>query len=160
MGQYGQIIENTIQQALAEVFNIIDEKGVDSEHVGHTKCLRVEEEEFNFNLEGGRYLTEITREELIDNSGYHYNFFVLDTEDLINLLDHLIEENEIGNLDKAKYEVTNIEYDTDGEEIDLPKKLEIEVSNKLKESEIDDFISDEISNITGFCHKGFSTNKI
>ena len=93
MERYGQKVENLIQEALATVFSIIDKKGVDSEHKGHTKCLRVEEEEFNFNLEGGRYLTEITREEIIDNSGYHYNFVVLDTEELINLLDHLIEKH-------------------------------------------------------------------
>mgnify|MGYP003404811040 CR=1 FL=1 len=61
----------------------------------------------------------------------------------------------------AKYKVTNIKYDTDGEEIDLPKELEIEVLEELEtEDEIIDYISDEISNITGFCHMGFSTTKI
>ena len=56
------------------------------------------------------------------------------------------------------YEVTNIKYDTDGESIELPKVLEIEVSDDLDKDEIIDFISDEISNMTGFCHFGFSTN--
>ena len=56
-----------------------------------------------------------------------------------------------------KYIISNIEYDTDGEDINLPEELEIDVPNELKDAdEIDDFISDEISNITGFCHKGFS----
>lgn len=59
----------------------------------------------------------------------------------------------------AKYKVTDIKYDTDGEEIDLPKELEIEVPFET-EDEIIDYISDEISNITGFCHKGFSITKI
>jgi len=37
--------------------------------------------------------------------------------------------------------------------------LEIKVPEYIKEpEEIDEFISDEISNITGFCHKGFSTS--
>jgi hypothetical protein len=60
-----------------------------------------------------------------------------------------------------KYLATDIQYDTDGEEIDLPKELEIEVPTEFEtEDEIIDYISDEISNITGFCHKGFSTTKI
>jgi hypothetical protein len=61
----------------------------------------------------------------------------------------------------AKYKVTDIKYDTDGEEIDLPKELEIEVLEELEtEDDFFDYISDEISNITGFCHKGFSVTKI
>ena len=52
--------------------------------------------------------------------------------------------------------VTEIQYDTDGENVDLPTKLNIEIPNDLTEiDDIDDFISDEISNITGFCHFGF-----
>ena len=61
----------------------------------------------------------------------------------------------------TKYLATDIQYDTDGEEIDLPKELEIEVPTEFEtEDEIIDYISDEISNITGFCHMGFSTTKI
>ena len=57
-----------------------------------------------------------------------------------------------------EYKVTDIEYDTDGEEIDLPKELSINVPDDLEEDyDKVEFISDEISNITGFCHKGFST---
>jgi hypothetical protein len=52
--------------------------------------------------------------------------------------------------------VKNIEYDTDGEIIDLPKQLEIEIPNHIiDEEEIEDYVSEEISNITGFSHKGF-----
>ena len=52
--------------------------------------------------------------------------------------------------------VTNIKYDTDGEVVRLPKKLFIEVPNDIvDEQEITDFVSDEISNKTGFCHYGF-----
>ena len=58
-----------------------------------------------------------------------------------------------------KYIVTNIEYDTDGEVIDLPTTLTIDVPEDIiseGEDRIDIFVSDEISNITGFCHLGFS----
>ena len=57
--------------------------------------------------------------------------------------------------------VTEIQYDTDGENVDLPTKLDIEIPNDLTEiDDIDDFISDEISNITGFCHFGFEVKLI
>ena len=57
-----------------------------------------------------------------------------------------------------KYIVSNIEYDTDGENVDLPGQIEIEVPDEIKEyGEIEQYVSDAISDITGFCHKGFST---
>jgi hypothetical protein len=57
-----------------------------------------------------------------------------------------------------QYIVTNIEYDTDGEDIDLPETLTVDVPSHITDpDEIDEFVSDEISNQTGFCHLGFST---
>jgi hypothetical protein len=56
----------------------------------------------------------------------------------------------------AKYVVYNIKYDTDGVKVKLPKKLEIDVPDDITEQEdIEQILSDEISNITGFCHFGF-----
>lgn len=55
---------------------------------------------------------------------------------------------------ETNYLVTDIEYDTDGEEVDLPTTLEIPVPND--EENIEDFISDKISDLTGFCHFGFN----
>ncbi len=57
-----------------------------------------------------------------------------------------------------KYTITNIKYDTDGHKVKLPKKMVIKVPDDLETyEEIEDYISDEISNRTGFCHKGFAT---
>lgn len=57
--------------------------------------------------------------------------------------------------------VTNIEFDTDGEIVELPNRLEIEIPiDIVDKEEIDDFVSDEISNITGFCHYGFQLELI
>ena len=58
------------------------------------------------------------------------------------------------------YEVTNIEYDTEDTDdtSGLPLSLKIEVDESLDDYDKIEFISDEISNITGFCHKGFSTD--
>jgi hypothetical protein len=57
--------------------------------------------------------------------------------------------------------VTEIEYDTDGEIVDLPTQLEIEIPTEIIDQEdIEEFVSDEISNITGFCHFGFKIELI
>ena len=55
------------------------------------------------------------------------------------------------------FEVSNIKYDTDGEEVDLPTTLTIIVPDDVEFDDIEEFISDEISNVTGFCHEGFAT---
>jgi hypothetical protein len=61
----------------------------------------------------------------------------------------------------AKYIVYDIEYDTDGVSVDLPKRLEIEISDDITDKdEIVEELSDEISNITGFCHFGFLIESI
>lgn len=54
-----------------------------------------------------------------------------------------------------KRTVYDIDYDTDGERVDLPKSLKIDIPDTIKDDEIEDFLRDEISNITGFCHFGF-----
>ena len=57
------------------------------------------------------------------------------------------------------FTVKNIKWDTDGRKVKLPKTLKIAVqeSEYVNAEEIDQFISDEISNITGYCHTGFDT---
>lgn len=59
-----------------------------------------------------------------------------------------------------RYIITNIEYDTDGEEVDLPETLTVDIPNddfvKMDEEEVDEYISNDISDQTGFCHKGYS----
>jgi hypothetical protein len=52
--------------------------------------------------------------------------------------------------------VTEIQYDTDGYVVDLPTTLEIGIPSYIEEDDVEEFISDEISNITGFCHFGFN----
>lgn len=56
--------------------------------------------------------------------------------------------------------VTSIKYDTDGLKIKLPKVLEFDVPIDMDEEERLDFVADEISNITGFCHKSFKVTLI
>ena len=55
-----------------------------------------------------------------------------------------------------EYTVTDIKYDTDGEKVKLPKRLKIDVPDEITDhAEIAEHISEEISNITGYCHEGY-----
>lgn len=59
-----------------------------------------------------------------------------------------------------KYTAKNIQWDTDGEDIDLPTEMTVDIPNedfvKMSTDEVNEYISNEISDITGFCHNGFS----
>jgi hypothetical protein len=55
-------------------------------------------------------------------------------------------------------EVTDIEYDDDDEEVELPTKLTITIPHYIEPEEREEFIGNEISNLTGFCHKGFAAD--
>lgn len=59
-----------------------------SKHM-NTSVLMVKD--CQFNLSGGRYLTEVSQHELLDESGYRYDFNVLDTEQLCELADELLK---------------------------------------------------------------------
>ena len=52
----------------------------------------------------------------------------------------------------------DIEWDTDGEDIEIPTEVELEVdiSDMEDEEELADYISDHISDETGWCHNGCS----
>lgn len=60
-----------------------------------------------------------------------------------------------------KIKIFDIKYDTDGEDIDLPPTLEIDLPNTKVDKEsidvndLEEELSDHISNVTGFCHFGF-----
>ena len=53
-----------------------------------------------------------------------------------------------------KYIVTDIIYDTNDTD-GLPTSIEMEFPDDTYSEELPDLISEMISNITGFCHKGF-----
>jgi hypothetical protein len=78
-----------VEQAINMVRTLIDSKGEESKH-SNKKCLKVTNDDHKHNLSGDRYLTEINAECLVDDSGYEYNFYVLDTEDFLSTIDYLI----------------------------------------------------------------------
>ncbi len=78
------------RQIVSRLIQLFGEK---SEHVSE-KCLKITDDKLMFNLEGDRYLKEITPERLIDNSGYAYDIDVLDYDQFFKIIDFVIEEYE------------------------------------------------------------------
>ena len=92
MELYAKQLNELVEKAIENVRSLIEEKGTESEH-SHSKCLTVTDDEFKFNLEGDRYLTEVYENSLVDNYGYTYGFFgVLGTEELFQLVDYLVQK--------------------------------------------------------------------
>ncbi len=79
------IYKDIFNRAVDKLEALIWEKGVESKH-NNSKVLRVPDEQA-FNLDGNRYLTEITPSELIDDKGYTYNLEVLNLEQLCEVVD-------------------------------------------------------------------------
>lgn len=66
------------------------------------------------------------------------------------------------------FRCTDIKYDTE-EDVDLPKTIDVEVYFDPNDPEMDlttlnscieDWLSDRITELTGFCHKGFQFTEI
>jgi hypothetical protein len=57
-----------------------------------------------------------------------------------------------------KVTVTDIMWDTDGEKVDgLPVQILIEIPTSIKNrDDAEEYVSDKVSEVGGFCHDGFS----
>lgn len=56
-----------------------------------------------------------------------------------------------------KVKVFDIDWDTDGEDVELPLEIELEIDDKFvnDEDELSEVICDYLSDEYGFCHFGF-----
>lgn len=79
---------NLKQEVASEIASLIRQHGEDSKHRGK-RVLKVKDGQ-QFNLDGGRYLTEVGSTELIDNLGYSYNYDVLDLDQLCEIVDSFL----------------------------------------------------------------------
>jgi len=84
--QLGELYE----KACIRIHKKIKKSPIISNHIGHEQVIIVDDDRA-FNLEGGRWLEEVSETELIDNYGYTYNYSVLDYDDLMNLADYINE---------------------------------------------------------------------
>lgn len=58
-----------------------------------------------------------------------------------------------------KYRCFNIQWDTDGHRVKLPKEIIVEVDAE-DEDEVEELLSDALSDKTGYCHKGFDSEQL
>lgn len=71
----------------------IKERGVESKWM-HETVIPITENEFNFNMDGDRYLAEISYDKLIDSSGYDYEWGMLAEFEICRLADHITPKND------------------------------------------------------------------
>ena len=90
MKKYSEKLDKLVDEALTTLQELIIKHGISSEHM-NCECLRITEEKYNFNLDGGRYLSELHYSRMLDDGGYAYNYSVLPTSDLLELVDYLVE---------------------------------------------------------------------
>lgn len=81
-------LEILIQEIGKRIVELIKTKGEESDHLGDI-VLKIKDEDKMYNLEGGRWLVEISENKLIDNQGYSYDLCVLRLEELCDVIDSL-----------------------------------------------------------------------
>ena len=85
---FTQQLEELTERVEKSIALSVADKGVASEFM-RKMAIKVDDDDHAFNLDGGRWLAEVTQHELIDNKGYQYQFNVLSVEDLCSLADYL-----------------------------------------------------------------------
>lgn len=83
-----QKLENLRGEIKEQISFMVAYAGIECKH-SMSKCLPIKDEDFMFNLEGGRYLIEVTETVLIDECGYSYDFNCLDIDEFFALADYI-----------------------------------------------------------------------
>ena len=94
-------LEELNQAIVQRIIDLMETKGVKSAHRSEI-VLSIQDDEQMHNLEGSRWLTEITPTELIDNNGYSYGHDSISTENLCSVIDSIAEQSmdfRVGTLD-------------------------------------------------------------
>lgn len=69
-----------------KINSIVEKKGKEGTHARQVVKIKDDQQ---FNLDGGRYLVEISHNQLLDNNGYGYQFSCLTLEQLCEIVDSL-----------------------------------------------------------------------
>jgi hypothetical protein len=62
-----------------------------------------------------------------------------------------------GEREMSIFKASEIKWDTDGEDVTLPSSMSIYCDN---DDEAEEYIAEELTRATGFCHLGFVMEKI
>ena len=92
---YSGQLEIIMYEAKAKLSDLVREHGEDSKFRNESVIqLKKVDDKVAFNLEGSRYLKEISVNELIDNEGYGYSANAMDAEKFLELVDHFVKKFE------------------------------------------------------------------
>lgn len=93
----------------------------------------------------------------MDSTGCDKPFTVVEYKYFETLNKIVSQSKRIKEMSDYIVKVSYIKYDNDeGQDIDhLPKEMVLDFTGIDNAEELEDLVSDEISNRTGFCHKGF-----
>lgn len=82
----------------------------------NTEVIKITDEDFNYNLDDGRWLKEISQSNLIDNEGHTCDHDCITHEQLFELIDHLAEklEGEQRTIEILQHEIGFWIKDEDG----------------------------------------------
>ena len=80
-------LEELTERVQQSISKNVAEKGTTSEFM--SKMAVKVDGEHCYNLDGNRWLVEVTQNELIDNQGYQYQFNVLPLDELCGIADYL-----------------------------------------------------------------------
>lgn len=86
--KYAQQLANLETFIVNHIVVAIQRQGEESKH-SSTRVIKITNDDLMFNLSGGRYLTEISENNLIDNSGYTYDYNAITLEQLAEIADSL-----------------------------------------------------------------------
>ena len=86
-GKYTKLEDEVVEK----ITELLEKKGVNSASQSDTSVLKVINEEMMWNLEGGRYLVELSETSLIDNRGYTYALDILNLERVCEVVDSIAE---------------------------------------------------------------------
>lgn len=87
MATFSERLGELETDAHSTIQHLIETKGVDSKDYS-VKVLKIEEFDLMYNLDGGRWLAEISAENLIDNCGNQYNYSCIELSKLCEIIDY------------------------------------------------------------------------
>lgn len=87
MKTFEQKHQELYKDVIKTIREIIDTSNVHSEF-SNKKVIKIDRDDFQFNLGIFNYLKEISKYELIDNHGYEYSFDEIDFINLCRILDY------------------------------------------------------------------------
>ncbi len=81
-------LEELIKKMKLEIGRRVRWQG-DESRFSNVQVITIYNDDFNFNLDGGRWLLEVSEEHLYDNCGYQYSFDTLPADQFAELTDYI-----------------------------------------------------------------------